>query len=134
VDNRFRTAVFEVGLLGMSIHIATSPHPWAQQFQKELGANLQSYLQAIEVVDAKNYIGHAPPIEKLFQAAYFDPGVPHKDAEDFYNAASEPKSMKWYDTAHDIDDISATTDRARFLGKALNMQDTEQVLKHKVRQ
>lgn len=29
VDKRFRAAVFEVGLLGMSIHIGTSPHPWA---------------------------------------------------------------------------------------------------------
>jgi cephalosporin-C deacetylase-like acetyl esterase len=134
VDNRFRAAVYEVGLLGMSIHIATSPHPWAQEFRKELGARLQSYLQTIEAVDAKNYIGHAPPIQKLFQSAYFDPGVPRRDAEDFYKAASEPKTMKWYDTGHDIDDISAIADRARFLGKVLNIPGTEQVLIRELRQ
>jgi cephalosporin-C deacetylase-like acetyl esterase len=132
VDGRFAAAVYEVGLLGMSIHIGTSPHPWAQQFRKELGPRLQSYLQTIAVVDAKNYIGHAPAIPKLFQAAYFDVGVPHRDAEEFYEAASEPKAMKWYDTGHDIDDISAIGDRARFLGRILNLPDTEHNLLRKL--
>jgi dipeptidyl aminopeptidase/acylaminoacyl peptidase len=34
VDDRFRSAVFEVGLLGMSIHIATSPGPWAKLYER----------------------------------------------------------------------------------------------------
>jgi hypothetical protein len=132
VDGRFAAAVYEIGLLGMSIHIGTSPHPWAQEFRKELGAGLPSYLQTIAVVDAKNYIGHAPAIPKLFQAAYFDLGVPHRDAEAFYEAASGPKTMKWYDTGHDVDDIKATADRARFLGGALNLPDTEQMLRREL--
>src|SRR4030095_210191 len=34
IDNRFSAAVYEVGLLGMSIHIATSPGTWAQGVRK----------------------------------------------------------------------------------------------------
>jgi hypothetical protein len=133
IDDRFKAAVFEVGLLGMSVHIGTNPHPWAQDFRKQLGTGLQSYLQTIGAVDAKNYMGRAPTIPKLFQAAYFDPGVPHRDAENFFQAATERKTMKWYDTGHDVDDISAIGDRARFLGKVLDLPNAEQILELKLR-
>ena len=132
VDKRFRAAVFEVGLLGMSIHIGTSPHPWAEGVRKGLGRDLPHYLEVIGVVDAKHYIGHAPAIPKLFQSAWFDPGVPHKDAEDFWGASTGPKELKWYNSGHDIDDIAALADRARFLGKALGLKSTERVLRAKL--
>jgi cephalosporin-C deacetylase-like acetyl esterase len=121
IDPRFRAAVFEAGLLGMSVHIRTSPHPWAQGVRKELGAGLPHYLEVISVVDAAHYIGHAPKIPKLFQSAWYDPGVPHEDSVNFYEAATGPKELKWYDTAHDIDDIAAVADRARFFAKALGL-------------
>jgi cephalosporin-C deacetylase-like acetyl esterase len=132
IDNRFRAAVFEVGLLGMSIHIATSPHPWAQGVRKALGNDLPHFLEVISVVDGKHYIAHAPSIPKLFQSAWYDPGVPHKDAQDFFDAATGPKELKWYDTGHDIDDIAAQADRARFLGRCLHLRGIEQALREKV--
>jgi len=132
IDGRFRAAVFEVGLLGMSIHIGTSPHPWAQGVRKDLGAGLPHFLEVISVVDAKNYIGDAPAIPKLFQSAWYDPGVPHKDAQDFFDAATGPKELKWYDTGHDVDDIAAMADRARFLSRALHLRNIERVLREKV--
>jgi cephalosporin-C deacetylase-like acetyl esterase len=131
IDPRFKAAVFEAGLLGMSIHIGTSPHPWAQGVRKELGAQLAHYLEVISVVDAAHYIGHAPAIPKLFQSAWYDPGVPHDDALKFYEAATGPKEMKWYDTAHDIDDIAAITDRTRFLSKALGLADVDKTIRSK---
>jgi dienelactone hydrolase len=128
IDHRFRAAVFECGLLGMSIHIATSPGPWAESVRKELGNGLPHFLEVTSVADAKNYIGHAPAIPKLFQSAWYDPGVPRKDAEDFYQAATGPKQLKWYDTGHDVDDLGAIADRARFLGGALRLKETDRVL------
>jgi hypothetical protein len=109
----------------MSIHIGTSPHPWAQGMRKEVGAGLAHYLDVISVVDAKRYIGRAPVIPKLFQSAWYDPGVPHKDSVEFYEVATGPKELKWYDTAHDIDDMGAITDRARFLAKVLGLANAE---------
>jgi dienelactone hydrolase len=131
IDPRFQAAVFEAGLLGMSIHIGTSPHPWAQGMRKELGAGLAHYLEVISVVDDAHYIGQASAIPKLFQSAWYDPGVPHEDAVKFFEAASGPKEMKWYDTAHDIDDIAAMVDRARFLAKALGLHGAEAVIRAK---
>ena len=131
IDPRFKAAIFETGLLGMSIHIGTSPHSWAQGVRKELGAGLTHYLEVISVVDAAHYIGHAPLIPKLFQSAWYDPGVPHEDSVKFYEAATGPKEMKWYDTAHDIDDIAAVVDRARFLAKTLGLPGADAAIRTK---
>ena len=132
IDSRFRAAVFESGLLGMSIHIGTSPGSWAEGVRKELGGGLPHFLEVISVVDAKNYTGHAPAIPKLFQSAWYDPGVPHKDAQDFFQAASEPKELKWYDTGHDIDDLAAMADRAQFLARSLRLKNIEHLLREKI--
>jgi hypothetical protein len=132
VDNRFHAGVFECGLLGMSIHIGTSPGPWATGVRKELGDGLKDFLKVIEPVDAKNYIGQAPTIPKLFQSAWYDPGVPHKDAEDFYLAATGPKVLKWYDTGHDVDDMGAIADRTRFLADALHLTKIDKVLREEI--
>lgn len=131
IDDRFSAAVFEVGLLGMSIHIGTSPGDWAQGIRKALGPGLPQFLQTISVVDAKHYIGVAPEIPKLFQSAWFDLGVPKADAEEFFNAATGPKELKWYDSGHDMDDIAAITDRSRFLGEKLHLNAMERVLQTK---
>jgi dienelactone hydrolase len=128
IDDRFRAAVFEVGLLGMSVHIATSPGSWAQGVRKELGDQLPHFLEVLSVVDDKNYIGHAPAIPKLFQSARYDPGVPLKDSEDFFNAASQPKELRWYETGHDVDDPGAISDRVRFLAKSLGLGSAEGLL------
>jgi len=128
IDVRFHAAVFEAGLLGMSIHIATSPGPWAQGVRKELGDQLPHFLEVVSVVDDKNYIGQGPAIPKLFQSAWYDPGVPRKDAEDFFHGATEPKKLNWYDSGHDIDDLRAISDRIRFLAQNLRLRNVDAVL------
>jgi|SRR5579862_6212779 len=97
-----------------------------------MGAGLPHFLEVISVADDKHYIGHAPAIPKLFQSAWYDPGVPHKDAEDFFQAATEPKQLKWYDTGHDIDAIGAMADRARFLGETLRLEKIDRVLRAEI--
>ena len=131
-DKRFKAAVFEVGLLGMSVHIRTSPHPWAAGARKDLGDKLDHFLTVIEPLDASHYIGQLSPTVLLFQSARMDLGVPEKDTLDFYNAASEPKELRWYNSGHDVLDIAAISDRLRFLATQLGLQPVEPVLKRKI--
>ena len=119
VDSRFHAAVFEVGLLGMDVHIGTSPHPWAAAVRKDLGDKLPGFLKTIEPLNSSHFLPQAPAIPLLFQSARYDPGVPEKDALDFYNIAHEPKQLKWYATGHDVTEIAAIQDRAAFLLQAL---------------
>jgi dienelactone hydrolase len=132
VDRRFKAAVFEVGLLGMSIHIRTSPHPWAESVRAEKGGKLEEFLRRIEPLDSSHYVGRLAPTVLLFQSARMDPGVPDKDAQDFFDAASEPKQLKWYDTGHEVLDIAAISDRARFLSAQLHLPPIEPILKEKI--
>src|SRR5262249_19297101 len=41
----------------------------------------------------------------------------------FYQAASDPKKLNWYDTGHDVDSIAAMSDRAKFLANALGLKE-----------
>jgi dipeptidyl aminopeptidase/acylaminoacyl peptidase len=131
-DKRFKAAVFEVGLLGMSIHIRTSPHPWPSSVREELGDKLEEFLKVIEPLDATHYVAKLSPTALLFQSARIDPGVPQKDALNFFQAASEPKQFRWYDTGHDVLDIQAIADRARFLADQLALRPIEPILKEKI--
>ena len=131
-DHRFRAAVFEVGLPGMSVHLRTAQVSFASEFRKRLGAQLDSALTQIEPLDAIHFVGRLAPAALLFQSAHLDPGVTDKQAQAFFDAASGPKTLRWYDTAHEVIDIAAISDRARFLALHLNLKRIEPILKAKI--
>jgi dienelactone hydrolase len=124
VDRRFKAAVFEVGLLGMSYHIGTSPHAWPAGVRQALGTRLNHFLEVIGPVDAVHYVAYEKPAVLLFQSARRDEGVPQKDAQDFFQAASEPKELKWYDTTHQMNDEKVVADRKEFLSKQLQLSSS----------
>jgi cephalosporin-C deacetylase-like acetyl esterase len=131
-DRRFRAAVFEVGLPGMTVHIRTAPVAFAEGIRKRLGAHLDSALSLIEPLDAIHYVDSLAPTALLFQSGRLDPGVTESQAQAFFDAASQPKALKWYDTAHDVLDIAAISDRARFLASHLGLKGIEPILKAKI--
>jgi len=131
VDKRFKAAVFEVGLPGMSYHLRASPVQWANNHRQNLGAGLNDYLKVISVVDAIHYIGRTSPTALLFQSARLDPGVSEQEALEFFRAAGEPKELKWYDAVHEVTDIAAVCDRARFLAKELKLPPIDPLLRKK---
>ena len=113
-DRRFQAAVFEAGLPGMSVHLRTAPIPFAANIRQRLGPQLDSALSLIEPLDAIHYMGSLPSIPLLFQSAHLDPGVTDAQGQTLFDGAGKPKTLKWYDTAHDIVDIAAISDRALF--------------------
>jgi poly(3-hydroxybutyrate) depolymerase len=131
-DRRFKAAVFEVGLPGMSVHLRTASIAFAADIRKRLGPQLDSALSLIEPLDAIHYVGSLAPIALLFQSAHLDPGVTDAQAQTLSDAASEPKTLKWYDTAHDVVDIAAISDRARFLATHLGLKRIDPILKAKI--
>ena len=131
-DRRFRAVVFEVGLPGMSVHIRTAPIPFAQNLRESLGPRLDAAMAGIEPLDAIHYVGNLAPAALLFQSARLDPGVTEQQAQAFFDAASEPKALRWYDTGHDVLDIAAISDRARFLASHLGLKPIDPLLKEKI--
>jgi hypothetical protein len=49
-----------------------------------------------------HFVGRAAPAALLFQNGLDDTFVPPHDALRFYHAASEPKTIIWYDAGHDL--------------------------------
>jgi len=77
-------------------------------------------------------VGSLASIALLFQSAHLDPGVTDAQAQTLFDAASEPKTLKGYDTAHDVVDIAAISDRARFLAVHLGLKRIDAILKAKI--
>jgi cephalosporin-C deacetylase-like acetyl esterase len=121
VDGRFKAAVFESGLQGITYHVCTSPHPFAIETRKKLKDRLPEYVSTLAPLDAIHYIGHEAPTVLLFQSARLDQGVSQSDAQAFFDAASEPKQLIWYDTGHKMELPSVTKDRTEFLKKELQI-------------
>lgn len=65
-------------------------------------------------LDAIHYIGHASPAALYFQFAKTDEYVPVEAAEEFFAAASQPKSISWYEADHALNE-QARLDRTQWL-------------------
>ena len=122
VDGRFNAAVFEGGLQGFSYHICSSPHPYAVGIRRQLGAALPQFIATLAPADSILYVGHEAPATLLFQSARHDQGVPSSDAQAFFDAASEPKQIIWYDTGHQMKLPQVDRDRTEFLKKQLDLK------------
>lgn len=84
--------------------------PARSQFRREL-----------QVVDPVRYIGKAAPAPVFLQFAARDFFVPHDKAEEFWQAASAPKQIVFYDAEHKMNE-TARRDRVAWLTEVLRLR------------
>jgi dienelactone hydrolase len=78
------------------------------------------YIQFMAQLDGIHFIGHAAPAALLFQNARHDALNVEQDVLDLQQTGSEPKTIKWYDAYHQLND-EAEQDRAEWLTKQLDL-------------
>ena len=61
----------------------------------------------------------------LFQSGRGDRLVPEADAEEYYQAASEPKTQVWYGEGHSITS-EMIADHIEWLGERIGLRSTEE--------
>jgi dienelactone hydrolase len=66
------------------------------------------------------YVGHAAPAALLFQFALNDEFISITAANEYFQAASEPKTILWYDTTHAFN-AQAQFDRINWLASQLGL-------------
>jgi cephalosporin-C deacetylase-like acetyl esterase len=66
----------------------------------------KEYLKQMEVLDAIHYIGHAAPASILIQHGLSDTTIQPQNGQLLYQAASSPKTIKWYDVGHNFDPVT----------------------------
>jgi uncharacterized protein len=106
VEDRLKAYVLAVGDGGLVSHF-TGPddanRPEAQSFPAE---QRERWLQAMRPIEPINFIGRAAPAALLFQAGRKDALIPEQDTRRYYQAASQPKELRWYDAGHELNCIA----------------------------
>jgi len=79
------------------------------------------YVKSLKPVEQINYINQAAPAKLFFQFAKKDEIIPVDAAQRFYEAASKPKTIKWYKTGHSLN-TQATSDRMDWIVEQVGSQ------------
>jgi dienelactone hydrolase len=91
-----------------------------RQLGEEQGAgDLSAYEEAMEPIDAVNYLPHAAPNAVFLQFGEEDTRPSPANGRAAVEATSDPKQAEWYEAGHDLDD-QARQDRMNWLAKRLN--------------
>jgi hypothetical protein len=80
---------------------------------------LETYLKVLEDVNAINYVRYGQPVPLLLQFANFEQYFDRASMDRYAAAATEPKTVLFYDSAHELNDRQALKDRADWLAKQL---------------
>ena len=115
VDNRVKAYILIAGIGSFS--------NWSLDYwlRKNTDAFKQSYRQAMNPIDPITQISRAAPARLLFQFANADEHIKREAAIAFYDAASRPKEIKWYDGKHELNVEAARRDRREWLTRQLRL-------------
>ena len=81
-----------------------------------------NYKSNVPDLDPINYLSKANPASLFFQFGRRDQAVPEEQANRFYESASSPKRIEWYDDNHQILNAPARQDRQSWLMEHLNLK------------
>jgi dienelactone hydrolase len=95
---------------------------WSLKYWKRTAKNgEQAYREAVKPLAPAEFVKLAAPASLLFQFSNKDKYISRAEAESFFQAASEPKTVKWYDVDHQLEGDSVSRDRADWLSKQLGL-------------
>jgi cephalosporin-C deacetylase-like acetyl esterase len=113
VDHRAKAFVFIAG--------ASDFNNWMLFGVKKDKATIDAYKAKMEPLAPTHFVAHAAPAAILFQFGTEDGYTPAEDIDAFYNAASEPKSIKQYKSDHPMELPEIRADRLAFLREQLGL-------------
>ncbi len=85
------------------------------------GAALERYRRAMDPIDPIFYVPHAAPAALLFQFGLQDAFFPREKSLAFFEQASDPKAIRWYEAGHYLND-EARRERVEWLTDQLQRQ------------
>jgi dienelactone hydrolase family protein len=102
-------------LMSLVPHLSTDMRQLAED--QGIEGDLAAYEQALEPIDAINYLPHAAPGAVFLQAGDLDTRPSPEDTQEAYAAASDPKKLQMYDTEHDLNAQAKADARAWLLAR-----------------
>jgi dienelactone hydrolase len=112
VDDRVKVLALQAG--------TTSFSDWFLLGRKVEGLKGIEAIQSVSMLDPVGFIGDVSgPV--LFQFAVNDPYVLRERANEFFQAAKEPKKILWYEAGHGLN-LQASKDRVEWLREQLKLK------------
>jgi dienelactone hydrolase len=100
IERRLKAAVLAAAMGG---HITGMTTPLNMPNLNALScATRNAWFGAMTQVEPIRFISNASPTALFFQAGRFDANVLPTDAQTLYDAAPQPKEIRWYDTGHGL--------------------------------
>jgi uncharacterized protein len=101
IERRLKTYILAVGDGGLVSHFtgADDPPGGPAGVSRE---QWNRWLAAMRPIEPLRFVGRAAPASIFFQAGRQDRLVPPVDAVWVHRAASEPKTVRWYDAGHGL--------------------------------
>jgi hypothetical protein len=103
--------------------------PGLESYREKNKERIGESLKKPRATAAVEFVPRAAPVRLLFQFARHEGSFGVAAMERYSGAASEPKSVRWYDTGHELNDPRALADRVRWLGRELRLRKVEPVLR-----
>jgi len=105
IERRIKAAVLVVGDGGLVSHF-TGPEDTNLMASLSCATRLD-WFRAMTPIEPIRFIPHASPTPLLLQSGRLDTLVPVADAEELHAAAPQPKTIRWYDAGHGLDQQAA---------------------------
>jgi dienelactone hydrolase len=93
---------------------------WYLYYPPLEGQERAAFIDRMAPFDPISHVARLTPASLLFQFGTDDPHVPIERGQAFYEAASEPKRVVWYDCGHELNE-QATQDREAWLCEQLRL-------------
>jgi dienelactone hydrolase len=123
VDRRLKATVLMAGAAEEADLLLRSDNPQLVELRATLPkGQLETYLNVLEDLNAINYVRYAEPTPLLLQFANFEQYFNRASMERYAAAATEPKTVLFYDSAHELNDPQAMKDRFDWLAKRLALR------------
>ena len=131
IEHRIKAYVLMAGGYSATEILRTSNHPLIVKDRNSIPPEaFEAMLAAEAPFDACHYIGRAAPSQLFFQFARLDDFVSVKDGERYFELASEPKRIAWYDNCNHELSAQARLDRVVFLCEQLGLaRPSQEILK-----
>ena len=93
---------------------------WYLYSPKLEGEAREAFIRQFSAFDPITHVSNLSPAPILFQFGTDDPHVSKERAEEFFNAAQQPKEICWYESGHGLSE-QATLDRKNWLKDRLSV-------------
>jgi predicted esterase len=95
---------------------------WYLYLPKLEGEAREAFITQMSEIDPITHVSSLSPAPVFFQFGMDDPHVPKERAEEFFEAAQEPKEMTWYEGGHGLNETAAN-DRKAWLKEKLGLKN-----------